>query len=114
MPKLYILTGTSLGQWITFSETPFYIGRTVENELVCQEAGVSRKHAAIEKEESGYYLKDMDSNNGTLVNGQKISRILLNEGDEIKFSSLSFAASARRSSYGSSLLNVILPSAFVR
>lgn len=88
MPKLYILNATHLGQWITFAETPFYIGRTVENEFVCQEAGVSRKHAVFEKEGADYYLKDLDSNNGTFVNGQKISRILLNEGDEIKISTL--------------------------
>jgi len=52
------------------------------------EQGVSRRHAVITWEESGYVLEDLGSTNGTVVNREKVnpgSRVNLVEGDVIHF-----------------------------
>ncbi len=65
-------------------EAPRYvIGRATECDLVIDNLGVSRQHAEIVLEAGVPILKDMKSNNGTYVNGKRINRYNLNDGDEI-------------------------------
>ena len=61
------------------------IGRGLENNLVLNESGVSRNHALISAEEGRYYLRDLDSTNGTTVNGLSIQHRMLQSGDIISF-----------------------------
>lgn len=61
------------------------IGRKSDNNVVLEDPDVSRRHALIEKEGDYYYLKDIGSANGTVVNGQKISsRVRLADLDRIE------------------------------
>ena len=62
------------------------LGRESDNDIVLDEAAVSRKHAEIITNESGYHLRDLDSTNGTFVNRQKVGegQHLLNHGDVIR------------------------------
>ena len=59
------------------------IGRASECDLVIDNLGVSRQHAEIVVEAGVPVLKDMKSNNGTYVNGKRVTRYNLNDGDEI-------------------------------
>ncbi len=59
------------------------IGRTPDNDIVIDNLAVSRLHALIEEEKGGYFLRDCDSLNGTEVNGTRITRRKLEDGDEI-------------------------------
>ena len=45
----------------------------------------SKQHAFIEARADGFYVRDNQSTNGTLVNGQRIDSIKLNSGDQIQF-----------------------------
>ena len=45
----------------------------------------SKQHAFIEARADGFYIRDNQSTNGTLVNGQKIDSVKLNSGDVIQF-----------------------------
>ncbi len=45
----------------------------------------SKQHAFIEARADGFYIRDNQSTNGTLVNGQKIDSVRLNSGDEVQF-----------------------------
>ncbi len=45
----------------------------------------SKQHAFIEARADGFYIRDNQSTNGTLVNGQKIESVRLNSGDQIQF-----------------------------
>ena len=45
----------------------------------------SKQHAFIEARPDGYYIADNNSTNGTLVNGQRIQRQMLNNGDSVQF-----------------------------
>lgn len=58
-----------------------------EADIVLEDASISRLHARIIKEESIYYIEDLNSTNGTFKNGlqlQPYEKRELNEGDEIK------------------------------
>lgn len=62
----------------------FTIGKAPDNNLVVAELGVSRRHAKIRPEKSGYVVYDLVSTRGTYVNGQKITKRVLRDGDELR------------------------------
>lgn len=61
------------------------LGRSPELEVVFSESesGVSRHHATILREKEGWFIEDAGSRNGTYVNGEKVSRNRLGDGDRI-------------------------------
>jgi pSer/pThr/pTyr-binding forkhead associated (FHA) protein len=60
------------------------LGRGVDCEVVLAAAEVSRRHAMLVREDDRYEVRDLDSINGTHVNGEKISRRVLEVGDVIR------------------------------
>ena len=48
------------------------IGRAYDNDIVVQDAAVSRHHASVGMKGGRVYVKDMQSTNGTAVNGETI------------------------------------------
>ncbi|HWR55786.1 MAG TPA: FHA domain-containing protein [Negativicutes bacterium] len=66
------------------------IGRSAKhNTIVIQEAFVSAEHALIQLYDNGYWVSDLSSTNGTMVNGVRIEdETLLQSGDEIKIGSV--------------------------
>ena len=60
------------------------IGRDVSNDIVINDAEVSRNHARLTEQSGGYLLEDLASTNGSFVNGQRlIGPKLLNAGDVV-------------------------------
>jgi len=59
------------------------IGRSSELDMVLVEDMVSRRHAKISVHNGDIYLEDLGSTNGSFVNGEKITRTKLAEGDRI-------------------------------
>jgi pSer/pThr/pTyr-binding forkhead associated (FHA) protein len=74
--------GKEVDHWV-FDKPVFKIGRTPDNDIVIDNLAVSRLHATLEEEKGDYYINDRDSLNGTVVNGQKVGRARLTNGDEI-------------------------------
>lgn len=64
------------------------LGRATENEIVVDDPKVSRTHAMLEWNGTGFVLRDLGSINGTFVNGQRLTETvrLLRDGDEIMLS----------------------------
>ena len=60
------------------------IGRNSANDISIDNLAVSDRHARIVRDKTGYYLEDLDSTNGTFVDGRKITRIGLGGQQEIK------------------------------
>src|SRR5205809_325128 len=56
-------------------------GRAPDNDIVVPDLSVSRNHAELRRTASGYQIVDLDSHNGTFVNGQQIGSAPLTEGD---------------------------------
>ena len=59
------------------------IGRNSDSDIMIDNAGVSAHHARIIKEGDVFIIEDTESRNGTFVNGKRVSRQLLSEGDEV-------------------------------
>jgi pSer/pThr/pTyr-binding forkhead associated (FHA) protein len=62
------------------------IGRAPESYIVLNERSISRHHARIFYESGHYWLKDLDSANGTTLNGKRIKQVqMLSNKDEVAF-----------------------------
>jgi serine phosphatase RsbU (regulator of sigma subunit) len=66
-------------------EFPFTIGRQAGNHLMLRDARASRHHARLTIEEGEYVLEDLQSRHGVFVNGERIDRKALQDGDRIEF-----------------------------
>jgi hypothetical protein len=66
------------------------IGRAKQNDIVVPDLNVSRKHALIIKTDRGYLLKDLESTNGTYLNGERITEKFLKHNDFIKIGNATF------------------------
>jgi pSer/pThr/pTyr-binding forkhead associated (FHA) protein len=66
------------------------IGRSEENQICLLNPGISRKHAIIKAVPGGYGIKDLGSQNGTFVNGQRVTEKSLTDGDTIDVGSVQF------------------------
>jgi pSer/pThr/pTyr-binding forkhead associated (FHA) protein len=60
------------------------IGRDAGCNVQLVEAGVSGRHAAIERQADGYYLHDLDSVGGVCINGKPVREGRLSSGDELE------------------------------
>ena len=67
------------------------IGRGRGADFVIVEPTISRKHAALGFDGDHFYVKDLASTNGTRVNGQRVERQPLKDGDEIHMGKLVLA-----------------------
>ena len=84
----------SIAADLVICEFPAMIGaKAPEAQTVLPCPGISRKHALLEQEAGRYYLSDLDSTNGTWLNGQRLrpneKKVLVNE-DLITFADVRF------------------------
>jgi hypothetical protein len=65
-----------------------YVGRGEDNHVRVVWEGISQRHALIMATGSGFTLKDLQSENGTFVNGDRVQERKLSDGDRIRMGSL--------------------------
>ncbi len=58
-------------------------GRLSSSDITLSDANVSREHAAFVREGAGWAIQDLDSTNGTYVNGESVDHARLRDGDVI-------------------------------
>ena len=71
-------------QEIVFAKERITIGRAPHNDLVIDSLGVSAEHAVIVTVGNDYVLEDLNSTNGTQINGQPIRKHFLQDDDVIE------------------------------
>ena len=87
-----ILVGDRSKEEYVLSEASVSLGRALDNDIVLESSGVSRYQARIAWTGSDYVLEDLDSANGTWVNGKRLStRTRLADGDSIDFGDVRFS-----------------------
>lgn len=84
MSRLIVLQKTGSAKQINIESTPFMVGRGDSCDLVLDNPLVSRSHAVFETAGDGMSIRDLESHNGTFVNGQRIEATVLYNGDEIR------------------------------
>lgn len=62
-----------------------FVGRTPDNHVRINKPTVSRRHAQLSQADKVWTVKDLRSENGTYVNGEKISERALTDGDRVHF-----------------------------
>jgi hypothetical protein len=77
------LDGLERGQTFRELPTPVKIGREEENDIRLNDERVSRFHAKVQEQEGRYILTDLESTNGTRVNGHPITMHVLQVGDQV-------------------------------
>jgi hypothetical protein len=70
---------------------PRTVGRDRDNDLVLPHPEVSRRHARIELDWQRWRVVDLNSTNGTWINGERIETAVVSVGDEVAFAGLRFA-----------------------
>src|SRR3989338_2448225 len=81
--KLNITSGERKGETYPLLNFPFRIGRAADNDLVLEDKRVSRYHSEIYLINGEYSIKDLGSQNGTWVNGVKITSTGIKTGNTI-------------------------------
>jgi two-component system cell cycle response regulator len=56
------------------------IGRSADNTVVVDDEGISRTHVRMSYKDGYYFAEDLESSNGTYVNGERIEKALLTDG----------------------------------
>ncbi len=66
------------------------IGRASECDISLAAAHLSRRHAQLQVIDGMLFVKDLDSANGTYLNGKRVAEARVKRGDELRFDALSF------------------------
>lgn len=82
--------GAGYGDLIPLRQGGLSIGRAPNNHVVLNDSRVSARHARILARADAYYLEDLQSTNGTFVDGERVSRRALQHGDVIRFDRYQF------------------------
>lgn len=80
-----------------------YIGRADDNQIRLKSGDISRRHAMIALAQGNFLLRDLQSQNGTYVNGQRVAEHVLADGDRVRIGNsielvFHYASSSRRDS----------------
>ena len=70
------------------------IGRALDNDIVVNDASVSRHHASIEARNGNFMVRDLGSQNGTWLHGERVTEAALDNGDTLKFGDAVFTFNA--------------------
>lgn len=84
MPSLFVIQGRDQGQRFLLDEPQVGIGRVGGNAIQLHDTEVSRKHAVLDQSVEEFVLRDLNSSNGTFVNGSRIKEKRLLSGDQIQ------------------------------
>jgi S1-C subfamily serine protease len=91
---LEVLSGGDAGRVVEV-DRPLVLGRVKGADLVIRDARASRRHAELVPEPGGLRLRDLGSANGTLVDGEPASDVLLRGGEEIRIGGVRIAVLAQ-------------------
>jgi len=77
--------GPHAGSEFVIRKQSVTVGRSLENDLVLDSPDVSRRHARLDSTGGALMLTDLDSTNGTKVNGRAVQTRAIAVGDEVTF-----------------------------
>jgi two-component system cell cycle response regulator len=81
---LVVIEGPRLGHFVHLGEVPTVIGRAPAADFHLDHPSVSRRHCTVWEDALGAGVRDLDSKNGTRVNGTEVRRAPLANGDHLR------------------------------
>jgi hypothetical protein len=85
---LLLLQSPAGPQPIPLESTTINVGRGLSNDVILEDTRVSRHHVQLRYKNRRFWITDLGSTNGTLVNGERISETALRDGDVISLGGL--------------------------
>jgi Nif-specific regulatory protein len=83
-PRVVALSGPLKGQEFRLAEGTVSVGRDPSNRMPIRDVTISRQHCVIEMQNGGAVVTDLESHNGTFVNGIPVSKRALAHGDVLR------------------------------
>jgi len=84
VPSLFVIRGNDQGARFEWDEQQIGLGRDSSNPVQLHDTEVSRQHAEVRQDDGTYVIADLDSSNGTFVNGKRITSHRLASGDQVQ------------------------------
>jgi pSer/pThr/pTyr-binding forkhead associated (FHA) protein len=84
MAKIVLSMNNAVLREVTLSKARVTIGRRPQNDIVIDSAAASAEHAVIVTHNNDSFLEDLNSINGTEINGQPVKKHFLQDGDVIE------------------------------
>jgi len=81
--ELTIETGPDAGHSHRAGDRALRLGRSPDNDIILRDPATSGHHARVERRGETFWIVDLGSTNGTLVNGEPIQEKELNHGDRV-------------------------------
>jgi Nif-specific regulatory protein len=82
-PRLLAVSGPIKDSTYAITTDEVAIGRDPSNSLSVSDVALSRRHCLLSKKDGGFWISDLDSRNGTFVNGEAVREKSLQHGDQI-------------------------------
>ncbi len=82
--RVVVVSGPAKGTVVRLTRNQLSVGRDSANDLCLRDRAVSRRHFSVSETDAAFQLVDLDSHNGTFVNGIPVRRKLLGHGDTIR------------------------------
>jgi len=99
--KLVFPEGSANHTEFVVEHDEIFIGRGKESNVVLADKKASRKNSVLKRKGLKFFLQDLESSNGTYVNGEKISEKELSSGDVIRIGNVEFKFMATSADYAS-------------
>jgi signal transduction histidine kinase/pSer/pThr/pTyr-binding forkhead associated (FHA) protein len=87
VPTLFVIRGIDQGSRFELNESTIRLGRDPSSTIPLHDTEVSRHHAEIRWVDGEYTISDLNSSNGTFINGQRIHSHQLASGDQLQVGS---------------------------
>jgi len=82
-PRLLAIAGPLKDSTFALPSGEIHVGRDPSNLLSINDPSLSRRHCALSRDADGYNIRDLNSRNGTAVNGVSVKETRLRHGDQI-------------------------------
>lgn len=107
-PRLLATSGPLQGGTFALGDAEFSIGRTGDVSLTIDHMSVSRRHCVFSRQGTSYSVRDLDSLNGTMLNGERVKERAIQHGDIIRVGNSTFLFITRDEEGSASLTDVRL------
>src|SRR5689334_1600220 len=84
MASLFVIQGRDQGRRFDLADAAQTSGRDPTNQIRLNDNEASRRHAELHGAGGEYEIVDLQSSNGTLVNGKRVERATLRTGDRVE------------------------------